>query len=240
MLGYKRRRSFRPRRKFTRKFKRAVTKRSLQRMIQTVSLRKAETKWNYTQTALGMTLFHNNQNASTDYMLINNLLGSVQGTGQNYRVGDEVIGRYLLVKVAIANLIPSATYRVYIYSHDANKTSSANVADLFHFGAATESRMIAKFNSKNYTLIKQKFLKPLPTDYSVEVDSGQHQPVQTLVFKIPLNNRRIVYNGFNSVTPKHERDMLSLGITAYAQHGTSTAQVVGGATISTTFYYKDP
>lgn len=227
-------------RRYRRRFKRALTKKSVVRMMKTVALRKSETKWNYVQSALGMTLYHNNQNGSTDYMLINNLLASAQGVGQNYRVGDEIIGRYLLVKVAIANLIPSATYRVYIYSHDANKTNSAAVADLFHYGVATESRMIAKFNSKNYTLIKQKFLKPLPTDYSVEVDSGQHQPVQTLVFKIPLNNRRIVYNGFSSVTPKAERDMLSLGITAYAQHGTSSAQVVGGATIASTFYYKDP
>lgn len=236
-MAYKRKRFMKPRRKFMRK-RTSYKKRRLVRLIKNVSFRTHETKCNYSYSAAdGLTIYHNAENTHGGYMIVHNLMATTTGTTTLERIGDSVFGRGISVRLAITLLKPNAQFRIIAYRHDPDKQTDASAADLFNTSAAGDNRLIAKFNTKDYTIVRQRFVKPIPGDWSTEVDAVNDRPCRVVNMWIPLKNRKIQYSGFNS--PIVKDGAISLCVIGYTQVGELATTPIARMTVMTQFYFKD-
>lgn len=226
---------------------------SIARIAKQVQMKTCETKKSSQYTATPAVLFHN-----LNYYAAN-LCATTQGFGdpeglqiaERNRIGDEVIGRGVSLKLFIANKSdrPNVSYRVIVFRYNALINPTQIPMDDAYFWSGTDgaganmNRMLDKPDMDHITVIKSKtFRATSQANYSIQtagpVPVGPFEKTHQLSFWIPLKNRRIKYSEDNGNFPRY----LGLGFAVLAYDTMTTLETDQLATFQwvSTFYYKDP
>jgi len=204
-------------------------------MIKRVMLKQCETK--HKKFALeNQTLRHNSTYG------IETLPKLAVGNGENQRIGDEVVGKYIKCKFMFFNKNdrPNCTYRVIAYRAPAGETSYSDIWE-----NEIGNKIMDGVNTEKYTPIIQKFVKITsntvlgPDDLVGNYDWTLKENSKYLSFTIPLKDVKIKYQD-TSEQPKYQRDNIKLAIVAYDAYGTLTSDDIGTFAFSAKYYYKDP
>lgn len=209
-------------------------------LIKKVSLKSSETKYVH-QSAENINLNHN-----TGYQY-QNLLYTTQGitdTGAgtsvfSNRLGDEVIGRGISIKLWIANKLdrPNVMYRFFVYKYQSNNPPV--LANLFK--SAVGNRMMDDLDKESYSIVFQKIFN-VQVGYSAYAtatggDTDGREPHKYFQCWIPLKNKKIIYNDAG-VIPKFTS--YAWAIVPYDSYGTLTTDNIASLAYSLKFYFKDP
>lgn len=249
-MVYKRKGSGRggARRKRTRAPRRAYKRRSyrgrggLARMIRSVALRNSETKYRKVSNE-NTQLYHNSGNGVIGtyyYVMLANLLQTTQGLTQSDRIGDEVHGVFLKVKLWLSNKSdrPNVMYRVFIINMTPSELANGNPTGLFRGDIG--NKMLDFIDSDRYKVIRHKLIQPMSGDYSLESGATNREHSRMVSFKIPLKNRKIVYQADNGTIPRDQRNCLALVVIPYDAYGSLTSDNIASCSYVTKFYFKDP
>lgn len=186
-----------------------------------------------------------NINHNTGY-IYTNLLRTSQGitdtdTGASSfsnRLGDEVLGRGISIKLWIANKLdrPNVMYRMGIFKYQSN--SIPTLASLFV--GANPNRIMDKMDNEFITIVYQKVFN-LQVGYSAyaTATAGDTDGREAHIYKklwLPLKNKKIVYNN-GGITPK----FIDYGffIVPYDSYGTLTTDNILSFSYEQEFYFKD-
>lgn len=207
--------------------------------IKRVMLKQCETK----HKSLA---FENVQlNHNTLAIPLNGLIDVTQGDGENQRTGDEVIGKYLNVKLWMASKFdrPNVRIRVMVLRVPTSEESGG----FSPFENVIGNKMIDYINTEKYTPVYQNFVTiqgnqaigpaggVLGTSYGWFLKEKSEQ----LSFTIPLNDEKIKFLDTGN-TPKYQKFNLRLVAVAYDAYGTLTTDQLGTMAGTVRFYYKDP
>ena len=131
------------RRKFTKR-------RGMASMIKRVMLKQCETK-HKTTSVENANLNHNSAYALPVFTQLS------QGTDENQRIGDEVIGKYIKFKFQFFSKLdrPNVTYRIIVYRAPKDEESSYN--DIME--GVVGNNILDNVNTEKYTPIMQKYVK---------------------------------------------------------------------------------
>lgn len=212
---------------------------SLISLIKNVSLKQSETK-NTIYTIENQQLNHNVG------LMTYNFLNTLQGVGDNtgttsnktMRVGDEVIGRGISIKVWVANKLdrPNVMYRVFCYKYQ-DKYPPPTIGDLFKNQLG--NRMMDDLNTEKYTIVYHKRFN-LQTGFDASASgttfSGK-EAHKFLSIWIPLKNQRIKYND-SEEAPKFFN--YGFCLVPYDSYGTLVSDLISSMAINVKFYFKDP
>ena len=202
----------------------------LTKAVKAIALQAAETKCLHFY-ADNQQLYHNSLSyAST------NMLSTTQGNTQQTRVGDEVIGKYLKIKLWLSNKLdrPNVMYRVILYTTPLSYTA-------INWGTGTSGNlMLSTTNSDKLKIIKQKLIRPFAGDYSLESGATNKEHSTYMAFNINLKNRKIRYQNDGTGTPLNQRDYIHLAIIAYDAYGSVITDNIASNAYQISFYYKDP
>lgn len=252
MVKFYRKRARRPRRKPAAKKSAAA----LTQMMKTVTLRQCETKKSSIYSTQTVKLYHNLANYQS------NLLQTTQGTtdpqgtseGTLNRIGDEVLARGMKLKFFTQNSSdrPNVMYRIMVFWYNTERIAGGTAPTLTDsfFWAGTDgaganmNRMLDRPNTDRIKVLVDKIYTPAyQGNFSLQsgsgtVNIGPYDKTNYHEYWIPLNNRKIKYNGDNSQFPRFK----DIGLAVLAFDATTTSQIdgLGGYQFSTTFYYKDP
>jgi len=225
-------------------------------MMKTVALRQAETKKSSIYIPTTIKLYHNLANYQANLLQTNQGVQDPQGTTNNTlnRIGDEVIARGMKLKFFTQNSSdrPNVMYRIMVFWYNTilNTGGGAPPLDDTFFWAGTDgaggnmNRMLDRPNTDRVKVLVDKIISPANQgNFSLQsgsgtVNIGPYDKTNYHDFWIPLNNRKIKYNGDNSQFPRFK----DIGLAILAFDATTTSQIdgLGGYQYSTTFYYKDP
>lgn len=213
-------------------------RRAMYKMIKSVALKNTETKVTFTSVE-NQNLFHNGGTTNNFANRIN-LLATTQGTADTNRIGDEVFGSHLTIKLWLSNKLdrPNVMYRIFVYSAPVDKSAVADFTNLLKGGNA--NKMLGIVNTGVYRLMYHKLINPKAGDYSLESGAANKERSHYVPIKLNLRNRRIKYQATASQLPKEQRNHLILGIVAYDAYGTLTSDNIASYAIQTAFYFKDP
>ena len=215
-------------------------KNSLVSLIKKISLKNSETKYNHISSE-NIQLFHNGPN------LVNNLLACTQGITDNgagtnvlsNRIGDEVIGRGISLKMWIANKLdrPNVMFRLVVYKYQSQTTpASINI-----FKTGSGNKIMDDIDKEYITVVYQKIFN-LQVGYSAFATGtggdtdGREAHTYRQVW-IPLKNKKIHYNDGGSI-PK----FINYGfmLLPYDSFGTLTTDNIASYTYQYKYYFKDP
>lgn len=241
-----------PKRKFTRtnrrRVKRRVTRfrrsrRGMRRnMMLSIArqavLRQTETK-NRTIATENVQLYHNG-GIGGNYVVQSNLLQTPVGTSQVTRVGDEVFGVGLRVRLWLSNKSdrPNVMYRVMIVSVPVEYASVTSPSNLFKNDVG--NKMLDPVDTDRYTVIYHRVFNPAAGDFSLETGATNKEHSRLVSVYIPLKNRRIKYNTDGGSTPSYQRNCLSLVVIPYDAWGSAIGDNIASMAYHTKFYFKDP
>ena len=168
-----------------------------------------------------------------------------QGTDENQRVGDEVIGKYIKLKFQFFSKQdrPNVQYRIIVYR--APQGEGDGYFDIMEnvFG----NKMLDNINTEKYTPIFQKFIKiqgnnmigPSGGLLGTQYDWYMKENSKMVSFTIPLKDAKMKYQN-DSEFPKFQRDSIKLVVFAYDAYGSLPADNIATFAYSSRFYYKDP
>lgn len=246
MAGYKyksRKGSYtRKRGSFKKRAIRNAKKRSLVKLIKSVSLKNAETK-NTHQISENNDINHNTQYLTT------NLLYTRQGISDNntgtssysMRVGDEVIARGMQFKLWFANKKdrPNVMYKVVVFKYYSQSTPPTTIFK----SQGSSNLMIRDIDVERFKILKVKMFNLQVGISNTGAEQGATSGLQKEAHKyvkiyIPLKNTKVKYIADDSGTPmKYD---IGIAVMAYDSYGTLTTDTVGSYAIKCKFYFKDP
>lgn len=254
MPNYSRRRSnYRKKRPAKKSSK---TTQNLTRMMKTVSLRQCETKKSSIYNPNTIRLYHNLANYQSNLLQTTQGVQDPQGTteGTLNRLGDEVLARGIKLKFFTQNSSdrPNVMYRIMVFWYNTivDSGGGAPALDDTFFWSGTDgnggnmNRMLDRPNTDRVKVLVDKIYTPAyQGNFSLQsgagtANVGPYDKTNYHEYWIPLNNRKIKYNGDNSQFPRFK----DIGLAVVAFDATTTSQIdgLGGYQFSTTFYYKDP
>lgn len=245
-MPYKiRRKTKRPTRKIgkkpVRKMVASAKHQSLVKLIKSVSLKNAETKYTHF-TGENVNMNHNGGNIQTS--LLSTLQGIADtGTGSSFnqcRLGDEVIARGISLKFWISNKSdrPNLTYRLIVFKYQSQSIPSS--ASLYK--GAIGNRIMDDIDKEFITPVYQTIFK-IRMGFSAtpsNLVNGDQDGKEASVYKqiwIPLKNKRIHYADGGSL-PK----FINYGyhLVPYDSWGTLSSDSVASYAYQIKFYFKDP
>lgn len=211
-------------------------RRGMASLIKRVMLKQCETK-HRKDASENMNLFHNKPYA----LPVITKCGI--GTGENQRLGDEVIGKYVKCKFMFfsKNDRPNVTYRVIVYRAPVDEGDT--YTDIMEGDIG--NKVMDSVNTEKYTSVMQKYLKITgntalgPDDLVGNYDWTLRENSKYLTFTVPLKDSKIKYQD-NSEFPKYQAHTIKMVVFAYDAYGTLQTDNVGSFAYSTKFYYKDP
>lgn len=216
------------RKTFIKKGKYAARQSNLVKMIKSIALGQSETKRIITSLE-NLQVYHNVPS------IIGNLVSTTQGMSQISRVGDEVIGQYLKLKLWLSNKSdrPNVMWRVIVYCPRPGTTTLD-----WQTNSAT-NRIIAFVDTDKLNVIKQKILNPPPGDYSLESGAALKERSRYLTMNIPIKNQKISYFEDNGTVPKLQKHNICVAVIAYDAYGTLITDNIASYAFSYEFYFKD-
>lgn len=207
-------------------------------LIKKVSLKNSETKYNHSITE-NYNMLHNGG------MIVNSLLYCQQGitdtgtglSSYSNRIGDEVIGRGIQIKLWVANKLdrPNVMYRLIVYKYQAQ---SAPIASAL-FKGANPNRIMDDIDREYITPVYQRIFN-LQVGYSASAggtsNTGKEAHKYLSVY-IPLKNKKIHYADGGTL-PK----FFNYGyyLVPYDSYGTLPTDNIASVSHSWKFYFKDP
>lgn len=210
----------------------------LQRAIKAIALKNAETK-HITTTAENNTLRHNSPYA------LPNLMQLPIGTGENGRIGDEIIGKYINIKFWFSSKQdrPNVMYRIIFYRAPA--TEDNTYSDIME--NVSGNNMIDYVNTEKYSSIKQimfqiknnTMMGPAGGLLGTSYDWYMKENSKYISCSIPLGNSKIKYQN-GETHPKYQKFNIKCVIFAYDAYGTLTTDDIATFAYSSRLYYKDP
>lgn len=214
---------------------------SLVALIKKVSLKSCETKYNHLSSE------NININHNSGY-IVTNLLQCGQGITDNgagvgpiinQRVGDEIIGRGISIKMWIANKLdrPNIMYRVCVFKYQS--ASVPTLASLFKTGSG--NKIMDDLDKEYITVVYQKIFN-LQIGYSAYAtgtagDTDGREAHKYLQMWIPLKNKKIHYVDGGTL-PKFNN--YGFFILPYDSYGTLTTDNIASFAYQYKFYFKDP
>lgn len=227
-------------RKPFKKYTRRPNTYKLTKLLKNISLKNAETKYKI-QTVENAQLYHNAGTTSTgNYVLLSNLLQTNQGQTQNTRLGDEVVGRGLSIKLWLSakNDRPNVLFRVILFTTPPDQASSAAPTSLFM--GENGNKIIDNITTDRYNVIFNKVIKIKTGDFSLETGATLRESSMFFKKYINLKNRKIVYQVDNGAVPKYSNNCMSIAVIPYDAFGTLTTDNIASCACITKFYFKDP
>lgn len=216
----------------------------LKKAIQNVTLAKCETKMSSQYTHDQASLFHNKAYYAS------NLLATTQGvtdpaglTGAtNNRIGDEVVAKGLQIKFNFETQVrkQNCTYRIIVFRYN---TLESPLDDTYFWcgtdgGGGNMNRLLDKPNTERVKVIKNMFINPTyQANFGINQETAQRKSYTTSLY-IPLNNRKIKYNGDNLSTTRYTD--IGFMVLAYDVFSTLETDINASLQWVSTFYYKDP
>lgn len=210
---------------------RPVSTSQLINMVKSVSLKQSETK----RTVLVSDNAQLNHNLLTN--VVGNLCATSQGSGQYQRLGDEIIGRGISIKVWLSNKSdrPNVMYRLLVYTTQPFGSTSPS----FITGSSSNN-ILGIVDSDKIKVLYQKIIKPLSGDFSLEATSSlkEHSTYHSLY--INLKDRKIKYTTDGGSAVLYGNNNINFCIIAYDAYGTLTTDTIASASIQSVLYFKDP
>lgn len=202
---------------------------NLSRAVRSIALKNCETKHRFL-TAENVQLYHNTPYTNT------NLLSTGQSNTQTSRVGDEVIGQYLNLKIWLSNKgdRPNVMYRIVVYSSNLQDTT------LYWATGSNGNLMLATADTDKVKILKQRIIKPLAGDYSHESGAIWKEHSNLVSFNIRLKNRKIKYQADAGAVPKWQGNYIHFAVIAYDTYGTLVGDNIASFGWQSCFYFKDP
>ena len=222
--------------------KRAVTnykKNKLIKLIKSVSLKNCETKDTHIISENAQ-LFHN-----VPYV-VSTLLYTEQGINDNEtgtvqtqkRIGDEVIGRGISLKLWFANKLdrPDVTYKLIVFRYKSNTGLNTSLDPYMSQG--TTNFLIRDINTDKFKIVKVKNFRISTSAQRITAQDTFNgaEGHRAMTIWIPLK-RAIKYEDGSS-TPK-DFDY-AFTVVAYDSFGTLTTDNIASFAINRKFYFKDP
>lgn len=212
-------------------------------VIKSTALKNIETKRSTRH------LENQNLNHNVTYY-IDNLLRTEEGTSNpsgsslvNNRVGNQVLGRGIGVKLWISNKTdrPNVMYKIFVFRHPTRIIASGMNDTIFWQGidgtGGTMNRMIDHVAGNRVTLLKTITIEPnKEANYSQNPEKFEKS--RLVDFYVPLKNKKIWYNMDNSMTPSFSD--VAMAIVAYDAYGTLQTDIVASFAYNIRFYFKDP
>lgn len=221
-------------------FKSYTSTKRLIKLINKVSLKKAETKETH-RIEENINLNHNAQSIKTG------LLYTQQGIGDNdvgtssydCRVGNEVIARGLSIKMWFANKLdrPNVMYKVIVFKYRADLPPST----VFKAQGSTNI-MLRDIDTDRFTIlaVKQFNLNQGAAERIITA-TDTFAGVEGHVYKkfwVNLKNKRLQYTDNNSGSPKYYD--IGFVVVAYDSWGTPQGDTICSYAFNAKFYFKDP
>lgn len=216
------------------------SKLALAKMMQRISLRQCETKLASQKTdPNGINLFHN----QTHY--VKNLLNTQQGVTNNpgidelaNRLGNEVVARGIKIRFQVISAPehPNFNFKYFVFRYETSVPLGDNV---FWCGPAglggNANRMLDFVDTRNITILKSGLVQNRN-----KLDPGSLNHVNNVYRDIwvPLNNKKIKYNGNDSPDPKYTT--IGMCLVAFDANNTPQTDIIAFWNYTTRFYYKDP
>lgn len=216
------------------------TNKSLVSLIKRVSLKNSETKYTHAVVE-NININHNSGN------IRNGLLYCTQGitdtgtgaSSYSNRIGDEVIGRGLSIKLWISNKLdrPNVMYRMFVYKYQSLSIPSSTSL----FKGTTANRIMDDLDKEYITIVYQKIFN-LQVGYSAapSAAAGDTDGREAHTYKqiwIPLKNKSIKYADGGSVPKFHDYGFF---IVPYDSYGTLSSDNIASFQFQYKFYFKDP
>lgn len=218
----------------------------LRKAIQNITLAKCETKTSNQYTTDQASLFHNKAYYAA------NLLATTQGTqdpsglsqAKSNRIGDEVLAKGLQLKFNLETQLTkqNQSYRIVVFRYNTLEPP----LDDSYFWCGTDgaggnmNRLLDKPQTERVKVIKQMFINPTyQANYGISsaVSDGQRKSFTKSCY-IPLNNRKIKYNGDGSPNPRFTN--IGFMVLSYDSFTTLETDINSFLQWTSTFYYKDP
>lgn len=220
-----------------------VRRKRLVKMIKTVSLRQCETKFTE-RGGQNINLYHNG-GSGPNFLQFDNMCRSDVGVSEVGRIGDEVFGVGVALRIWLSNKHdrPNVMHRIIIYRTAARypdaSIGSTDVADLLDDSGAGGNHMTSFVNTQRYKVIKDFIVQPPKGDYSLESGATTRESAKMIKLWIPTRGR-IKYDTSASQYPKSERYSIHMAIIPYSHFGALTSDNVSSCAINARFYFKDP
>lgn len=202
---------------------------NMARAIRSIALKNCEAKHTFIQNE-NIQLYHNVPQYNT------NMLATQQGQTQLTRVGDEVVGQYLKLKFWLSNKSdrPGVTYRIILYS------SPQNDFAMYFSSGSSGNRIISTVDTDRVKIIKQRFVKAMSGDYSIETSSTQREHSTLVSMSVNLKNRKIKYQTDSGTTPKWQGNYVNFCVIAYDSYGSLATDNIASYAWQSEFVFKDP
>lgn len=221
-------------------FKSYGSTKRLVKLIQRVSLKKAETKETH-RINENLQLIHNQEHLNYT------MLYTQQGIGDNdaglnsfdCRLGNEIVARGLSIKMWFANKLdrPNIMYKVIIFRYRAD----TQPATIFK-AQGTSNIMLRDIDTDRITILKVKtFNLNQGTSERIITATDVFAGAEGHIFKkfwINLKNRQIQYVSQNSGIPKYYD--IGLCVCAYDSWGTPSTDNIASYAYNAKLYFKDP
>lgn len=212
----------------------------LVRIINDVSLRKAETKESHNINE-DIQLYHNVENIKYSLLYTQQSIGDSDTGLSNYscRVGNEVVARGLSIKLWIATKKdrPNVMFRIIVFRYRADTT----VGSVYKTQGSTNC-MIKDVDTQKITVLKAKRINiNMATTQFVHADQSSwagKEAHRLVKFWIPMKNKKLRYKEDNSGSPKYTD--IGVSIVPYDSFGTLQTDNLASYAIIHKFYFKDP
>lgn len=213
---------------------------SLVSTIKNLSLANCETKI-ASQSADGVNLYHNVT------LYVPNLLKTKQshngannpGTERIYnRIGNEVIARGLKLRLQwiCDPQHPNMNLKFFVFRYETGALPADSTFWVGPAGAgANQNRMIDFVDTREVKLLKSFTIQ---NRNKLPVDAGEHVNNVYKDVWIPLNNRKIKYDGNNSEDPKYTT--IGMACVAFDANNTLQSDIIQYFSYTSRFYFKDP
>lgn len=221
-------------------FKGYINTKKLVKLINKVSLKKAETKETH-RIEENINLYHNGQNIKSALLYTQQGLGDSDVGTSSYdcRVGNEIVAKGLSLKMWFANKLdrPNVMYRVVVFKYRADQVP----ATIFK-SQGTSNIMLRDIDTDRYTILAVK---------NFNLNQGAAERILTVndtfvgveghVYRklwINLKNKKIQYTDNNSGSPKYYD--IGFAVMTYDSWGTPTSDIIASYAFNAKLYFKDP
>lgn len=223
----------------------------LVKAIKSISLSQCETKQSSQYTAAAQQLYHNLAYYAGE------LLATTQGvqdpdgadTATRNRIGDQVIGRALSIKLFMSNTHdrPNVMYRLTVFKYNTLAIVPLGLTDAYFWSGldgfgSNMNRMLDSPNRQHITVVKSVWISPSKeSSFTTAISAGTfsgHEKSHMIHVSIPLKNKKITYNSEGGSNTKFTDYGFSL--CAYDTFSTLQTDIVGSFQWVSKFTFKDP
>lgn len=221
-------------------FKSYMNTKKLIKLIDKVSLKKAETKETH-RIEENNTVNHNGESLKLSLLYTQQGMGDNDVGTSNYdcRIGNEIVAKGLSIKMWFANKLdrPNVMYKVVIFRYRVNE-----IPTTIYKAQGTSNIMLRDVDTDKITILAVKHFN---------LNQGAAERIVTATdsfagceghiykkFWINLKNRKIQYDSNNSGLPKYYN--IGLSVVAYDSWGTLTTDTICSYAFNSKLYFKDP